>query len=202
MRLSVALALVCFCASAQIIDFESGGLHYKTLTKGGVTVMFAGLPKHVHDYSILQVIISNGSPVTWVVKPEDFSYQMEDGTVLPVSPALSVVTTLLSKGSRSDVIKLVTSYEAGVYGNIQMHTTNGYESRRQSALAETTVRIKAAAAASAIVLVKARLQPGESTDGAVFFAGNGKPLGPGTLIARLAGEEYRFPSDGEPAVVK
>jgi len=198
----VALALVCFCASAQIIDFESGGLHYKTLTKGGVTVMFAGLPKHVHDYSILQVIISNGSPVTWVVKPEDFSYQMEDGTVLPVSPALSVVTTLLSKGSRSDVIKLVTSYEAGVYGNIQMHTTNGYESRRQSALAETTVRIKAAAAASAIVLVKARLQPGESTDGAVFFAGNGKPLGPGTLIARLAGEEYRFPSDGEPAVVK
>ncbi len=196
------LALMCFCASAQIIEFESGGLHYKTLTKGGVTVMFAGLPKHVHDYSILQVVISNGSPVTWVVRPEDFSYLTQDGTVLQVAPPLSVVTTLLSKGSRSDVIKLVTSYEAGVYGNIQMHTTNGYESRRQSALAETTVKIKAAAAASAIVLVKARLQPGESTDGAVFFAGTGKPLGPGTLIARLAGEEYRFPSDGEPVATK
>lgn len=197
------LALMSYlCASAQIIDFESGGLHYKTLTKGGVTVMFAGLPKHVHEYSILQVAISNGSPVAWVVKPEDFSYQTQDGPVLPAVPALSVVTSLLDKGSRHDVVKLVTTYEAGVYGNIKMHTTNGYESRRQSALAETTVKIKAAAAASAIVLVQARLQPGESTDGALFFAGNGKPLGPGTLIVHVAGEVYRFPSDGEPAPVK
>ena len=203
MRLSVPLALMSYlCASAQIIDFESGGLHYKTLTKGGVTVMFAGLPKHVHEYSILQVAISNGSPVAWVVKPEDFSYQTQDGPVLPAVPALSVVTSLLDKGSRHDVVKLVTTYEAGVYGNIKMHTTNGYESRRQSALAETTVKIKAAAAASAIVLVQARLQPGESTDGALFFAGNGKPLGPGTLIVHVAGEVYRFPSDGEPAPVK
>lgn len=197
------LALMSYlCASAQIIDFESGGLHYKTLTKGGVTVMFAGLPKHVHEYSILQVAISNGSPVAWVVKPEDFSYQTQDGPALPAVPALSVVTSLLDKGSRHDVVKLVTTYEAGVYGNIKMHTTNGYESRRQSALAETTVKIKAAAAASAIVLVQARLQPGESTDGALFFAGNGKPLGPGTLIVHVAGEVYRFPSDGEPAPVK
>lgn len=197
------LALMSYlCASAQIIDFESGGLHYKTLTKGGVTVMFAGLPKHVHEYSILQVAISNGSPVAWVVKPEDFSYQTQDGPVLPAVPALSVVTSLLDKGSRHDVVKLVTTYEAGVYGNIKMHTTNGYESRRQSALAETTVKIKAAAAASAIVLVQARLQPGESTDGALFFAGNGKPLGPGTLIVHVAGEVYQFPSDGEPAPVK
>ena len=203
MRLSVPLALMSYlCASAQIIDFESGGLHYKTLTKGGVTVMFAGLPKHVHEYSILQVAISNGSPVAWVVKPEDFSYQTQDGPALPAVPALSVVTSLLDKGSRHDVVKLVTTYEAGVYGNIKMHTTNGYESRRQSALAETTVKIKAAAAASAIVLVQARLQPGESTDGALFFAGNGKPLGPGTLIVHVAGEVYRFPSDGEPAPVK
>ena len=203
MRLSVPLALMSYlCASAQIIDFESGGLHYKTLTKGGVTVMFAGLPKHVHEYSILQVAISNGSPVAWVVKPEDFSYQTQDGPVLPAVPALSVVTSLLDKGSRHDVVKLVTTYEAGVYGNIKMHTTNGYESRRQSALAETTVKIKAAAAASAIVLVQARLQPGESTDGALFFAGNGKPLGPGTLIVHVAGEVYQFPSDGEPAPVK
>ena len=197
------MALMSYlCASAQIIDFESGGLHYKTLTKGGVTVMFAGLPKHVHEYSILQVAISNGSPVAWVVKPEDFSYQSQDGPVLPAVPALSVVTSLLDKGSRHDVVKLVTTYEAGVYGNIKMHTTNGYESRRQSALAETTVKIKAAAAASAIVLVQARLQPGESTDGALFFAGNGKPLGPGTLIVHVAGEVYQFPSDGEPAPVK
>src|SRR5271165_7198433 len=194
MRLSVALALVCFCATAQIIDFESSGLHYKTLTKGGVTVMFAGLPKHVHEYSILQVAISNGSPVAWVVKPEDFSYQLKDGAVLPAIPAVSVVTALLNKGSHSDVVKLVTTYEAGVYGNIQMHTTNGYESRRQGAMS----KVSAAAAASALVLVKTRLQPGESTDGAVFFSGNGKPLGAGTLIVHTAGEVYEFPSDGEP----
>jgi len=203
MRLGLLATMVsCLCATAQIIDFESGGLHYKTLTKGGVTVMFAGLPKHVHDYSILQVAISNGSPVAWVVKPEDFSYQMQDGAVLPAVPALSVVTTLLGKASRHDVIKLVTTYESGVYGNIQMHTTNGYETRRQNALAETTVKIKAAAAASAIVLVQTRLQPGESTDGAVFFAGTGKPLGPGTLLVHVGGEVYQFPSDGEPTAIK
>jgi hypothetical protein len=203
MRLSPLVAMVsCFCATAQIIDFESSGLHYKTLTKGGVTVMFASLPKHVHEYSILQVAISNGSPVAWVVKPEDFTYRLEDGAVLTAVPALSVVTALLNKGSRGDVIKLVTTYEAGVYGNIQMHTTNGYDRRRQGALAETTVKIKAAAAASAIVLVQSRLQPGESTDGAVFFAGNGKALGPGTLIVHAAGEIYQFPSDGEPSTVK
>jgi hypothetical protein len=198
----LAVVLSCICVGAQIIEFESGGLHYKTLTKGGVTVMFAGLPSHVHEYAILQVAISNGSPVSWNVRPEDFSYQTQDGTVLPAVPALSVVNTLLGKASRHDVIKLVTTYEAGVYGNIKMHTTNGYESRRQSALAETAVKIKAAAAASAIVLVKSRLQPGESTDGAVFFPGTGRPLGPGTLIVHAAGEVYEFPSEGEPGPVK
>ena len=204
MRFGPLLATIgsCICATAQIIDFESSGLHYKTLTKGGVTVMFAGLPKHVHEYSILQVAISNGSPVAWVVKPEDFTYQLKDGTVLPAMSAVSVVTALLNKGSHSDVIKLVTTYEAGVYGNIQMHTTNGYESRRQGAMAQTAAKIRAAAAASALVLVQARLQPGESTDGAVFFAGTGKPLGPGTLIVHTAGEVYEFPSDGEPATIK
>jgi hypothetical protein len=83
-----------------------------------------------------------------------------------------------------------------------MHTTNGYETRRQSALADTAVKIEAAAAASAILLVKSRLQPGESTDGAIFFTGNGKPLAAGTLIVHAAGETYQFPSEGEPGPVK
>ena len=50
---------------AQIIEFESGGLKYKTLTHNGVTIMFASLPTHVREYAILQVAISNGSPVSW-----------------------------------------------------------------------------------------------------------------------------------------
>ncbi|HYK16754.1 MAG TPA: hypothetical protein VEV37_01980, partial [Bryobacteraceae bacterium] len=81
MRLLALLPLfVCTGAQAQIIDFESNGLHYKTLTKGGMTVMFAYLPSHLKEYSILQVSISNGSPISWVVKPEDFTYKLQDGS--------------------------------------------------------------------------------------------------------------------------
>ena len=101
----------------------------------------------------MQVSISNGSPISWAVKPEDFSYRQQDGAVWQASPALSVVYTLLAKGGRHDVIKLVTTYERGVYGNEHMQTTNGYESRRQSALAEgMSARLKAGAAASALAL--------------------------------------------------
>src|SRR5579862_1742116 len=121
---------------AQIIPFESNGLLYKTLTKGGVTVMFAYLPAHLKEYSIMQTSISNGSPISWVVKPEDFSYREQDGMVWQAAPALTVVNNMLAKAGRHDVIKLVTTYERGIYGNEHMQTTNGYESRRQAALAE------------------------------------------------------------------
>src|SRR5581483_12171768 len=83
--------LVCLAASllhAQVIEFESNGLRYKTLTKSGLTIMFAYLPAHLKEYSIVQVSISNGSPVSWVVKPEDFSYRRQDGTTSQASPAL------------------------------------------------------------------------------------------------------------------
>jgi hypothetical protein len=185
--------------SAQIIPFESNGLMYKTLTKGGVTVMFAYLPAHLKEYSIMQVSIANGSPISWAVKPEDFSYRQQDGSVWQASPALSVVYSLLAKAGRRDVIKLVTTYERGVYGNEHMQTTNGYEVRRQSALAEgMSARLKAGAAASALALVPTKLASGESTDGAVFFPSNGKVLGPGTLTVHTGGEIFEFPSDGEP----
>ena len=197
MQLRPLLAfLACFSLHAQIIDFESGGLHYKTLTKGGLTVMFANLPAHIREYSIVQVAISNGSPVAWVVKPEDFSYRRQDGTVEQASAALTVVTSLIAKASRHDVIKLVSTYEAGVYGNAHLKTNNGYEVRRQNALAETG-RLKAAAAASAIALVSTKLISGDSTDGAVFFQSNGKLMGPGTLVVHTGGEVFEFPSDGE-----
>jgi len=191
----------CFSLQAQIIDFESGGLHYKTLTKGGLTVMFANLPAHIREYSIVQVAISNGSPIAWTVKPEDFSYRRQDGTVDQASPALTVVNSLIAKASRHDVIKLVSTYEAGVYGNAHLKTNNGYEVRRQNALAETG-RLKAAAAASAIALVSTKLNSGDSTDGAVFFPSSGKPIGPGTLVVHTGGETFEFPSDGEPIPVK
>lgn len=193
----IALAVVVLAhaqAGAQVIEFESAGLRYKTLTRHGVTVMFAPLPAHVREYSILQVAVSNGSPVTWTVKPEDFFFQRDDGTLLRAAPATLVVNSLVNKASRHDVIKLVSTYEAGVYGNNRLQSTNGYEARRQNALAEVaSAKLKAAAAASAIAFVATKLSAGQSTDGAVFFANPAKTLGPGHLVVHTAGDTFDFP---------
>lgn len=187
--------LVCFCAQSQVIEFESNGLRYKTLTRGGITVMYATLPVHIRDYSILQIAVSNGSPISWTVKPEDFRFRRDDGTVLQASPALDVVNGFVRHSSRQDVIKLVSTYEAGLYGNTHMKSTNGYEERRRDALAEvSSARLKAGAAASAIVLASIKLASGESTDGAVFFPGAPKGLGPGHLLVHLGGENFDFES--------
>jgi len=192
----VYVSLLCaFSASAQVIEFESGGLHYQTLTRNGVTVMWAKLPLHLREYNVIQVAVSNGSPVSWSIKPEDFSFQRQDGTVIPATPARAVVNDFMSRGGRSDVIKLVTAYEAGLYGMTRFRSTNGYEVRRQAALAEvSSTRLKSAAAASAIVLVQTKLASGQSTDGAVFFVNSGKSLGPGKLLVRAAGELFAFDS--------
>lgn len=192
------LLLICASVQAQVIDFESNGLHYKTLTKNGVTIMFAPLQSHVREYSILQVAVSNGSPIAWTIRPEDFRYVKQDGGATQATPALTVVNSLIQKASRHDVIKLVSTYEAGIYGNTKLQSTNGYEVRRQNALAEVgSARLKAAAAASAIALVLTRLSPGQSTDGAVFFLNNGKVLGPGKLMVHAAGEEFEFPNESD-----
>jgi hypothetical protein len=183
---------------AQVIEFESGGLKYKALTRGGVTIMFASLPTHIHEWSILQVAVTNGSPVSWAIKPEDFKYDRADGSALPALAPRTVVDTMIAKASRSDVIKLVSAYEEGLYGNTQLHSTNGYEARRQSALAEVgSTKLKAAAAASAIVLVTTKLMPGQSTDGALFYANQGKSLGPGRLTVNAAGETFEFTLEPE-----
>jgi hypothetical protein len=204
MKCGALVSLVALTSiSAQIIDFESNGLHYRTLTKGGVTVMFAYLPAHLKQYSIMQVSISNGSPIPWMVKAEDFTYRRQDGTESRAAAALAVVMSLLQSGSRHDVVKLVTTYEAGLYGNIRMNSTNGYESRRQSALAEgVSARLKAGAAASAIALVPTKLASGESTDGAVFLPNGGRSFGPGTLLVHTGGEMFEFTTDGEPVTGK
>jgi hypothetical protein len=179
---------------AQIIEFESQGLKYKTMTRNGVTVMFASLPMLVHDYAVLQVSVSNGAPISWAVRPLDFTFTKADGQAVQAQPARTVVDTLIAKAGRSDVIKLISAYENALYGNAQLHSTNGYETRRQNAMGEMgSSKLKAAAAASAIVLVTTKLMPGQSTDGAVFFPNQGKPLGPGKLTVNVAGEVFEFP---------
>ena len=164
------------------------------MTLNGVTIMFSVLPKHIRDYAILQMAVSNGAPVSWTVKPEDCSFEKSDGEKVQALPARTVVSTLIEKATRGDVIKLVAAYEASLYNNTQIHSTNGYESRRQDAFAEFgSTKLKAAAAASAIALVTTKLAPGQSTDGAVFYPNHGKPLGTGRLIVNAAGETFVFP---------
>src|SRR5437764_3043754 len=111
-----ALGLLSFAgrSHAQVIEFESNGLKYQTLTRSGVTVMFAIMPQHLRDYAILQVAVSNGSKAAYVIRPEDFTFVRPDGVVLRASPARIVVGMLEQKGSAGDVIKLVTSYENSI----------------------------------------------------------------------------------------
>ncbi len=189
-----AAALAVFTASAQLIEFESGGLRYQALTKEGLTIMVAPLPTHVRQYTVLQVAIQNGGKSPFIIRPEDFLYTPDIGGEVSAVPVRTVVNSLIDRASKGDVIKLITAYESGIYGNSQYKSTNGYEQRRQSALAEfTSTRIKAAAAASAIALVQTKLAPGQSTDGAVFYTMTGKPFSTGVLRVRVAGSLFEFP---------
>jgi len=187
-------ALPLCLAAAQVIEFESGGLKYRTLTRNGVTVMFARMPSGVRGYAVLQTAVSNGSSRTWKFRPEDFTFRAAGGGELQALPARAVVADFIERGNRDDVVKLVSTYEAGLYGITRPGAVNGYEQRRQAALAEVhSTRLKAAAAASAIAFVETVLRPGESTDGAIFFPAAGKPLGPGHLVVRAAGATFEFP---------
>ncbi len=193
----LALTLTgCTLALPQVIDFDSGGLHYKTLTKGGVTIMFASLPSHVRTYAVLQVAVSNGSSISWTIKPEDFQFHRQDGQVIQAAEAGDVVDSLMTKAGRHDVINMVSAYENGIYGNTRLRSNNGYEARRRNYLAEvSSAKLKAAAAASAIAFVAIKLSPGDSTDGAVFFPSNGKSLGAGKLVITAAGETFDFDTE-------
>jgi hypothetical protein len=177
------------------MEFQSHGLDYEALTRNGITVMFATLPPHIKDFNIVQITVTNGSLVSWTVKPGDFSFVRQSGVTLQPVSADEVVGSLLQKASRTDVIKLQLLYEDSIYGLSNFRSTNGYEQRREAAMAQFVNRsFKAAAAASAITLVPAKLKPGESTDGAVFFENKTKEksIGPGRLIARTCGETFAF----------
>jgi hypothetical protein len=177
------------------LDFQSRGLDYEALTREGVTVMFATLPPHIKDFNIIQITVTNGSPVSWTVRPEDFMFIRPDGAVLPTVSADFVVESLLEKASRNDVIKLQMLYEDTIYALSNFRSTNGYEMRREAAMAQFVNRgFKAAAAASAITFVATKLRSGESTDGAIFFTNRTKEkgLGAGRLVVRTCGQIFLF----------
>ncbi len=178
---------------AQVIEFESGGLKYQTLTKNGVTIMYAHLAATVRDYVTLQVAVSNGTPQPVIIRPEDFTWHPESGPSITPIAARIVVRELLSKARRDDVVGLVGAYESGLYGLQQLRSSSGYESRRRAALAEVeSAKLKAAAAASAIAFVQTKLVPGETTDGALFFNTAAKPLPPGILKVICGNQLFEF----------
>jgi len=197
--LVLASGAFAISSQAQVIEFESNGLMYQTLTRGEVTIMYATLPTHIKSYAILQVAISNGSPISWTLKPEDFSFERSsDGERLAGSPAREVVERLMKSGGRNDVIHLVQTYEISIYGLARYNSTNGYEQRRQAAFGSvSSTKLKAAAAASAIAFTTTKLGPGKSTDGAIFFEHSGKGLGSGRLVVKAGGEVFRFDPQDE-----
>jgi hypothetical protein len=188
--------------SAQVIEFESGGLRYQTLTKNGVTIMYAHLPAVVREYATIQVAVSNGTKQPVIIRPEDFTWTPDGGPAAqtPVAPRI-VVRELLSKARRDDVVGLVGAYETSLYGLAQLRTSTGYESRRRAALAEVeSAKLKAAAAASAIAFVQTKLVPGETTDGALFFNTAGKPLPPGLLRVLCGNQLFEFTASLPPTL--
>jgi hypothetical protein len=192
LALSVAAVL-----SAQVIEYEANGLKYQTLSRKGLTIIVTHMPNHVAGFGLIQVSISNGSDFYWTVQPEDFVYVKQEVPMTAIS-AGQVVDVLLDKGSHSDVVKLVTSYENSLYGIPHMRSTNGYEQRRQSAMSMgINAKLKAAATASAIALAQTRLAPGQSTDGSIFIPLNRelKTLSGGHLVFRAQGETFEFNAD-------
>jgi len=180
--------------------FESHGLDYEAITRDGVTVMFAQLPSRLKEFNIIQVTLTNGSLVSWTVRPSDFTFVRQDGTILSSVSADYVVEELLQKADRDDVIKLELLYENSISGLANFRSTNGYEKRREAAMAQFVNRgFKAAAAASAMAFVATKLKPGDSTDGAIFFETHTKEkgLGAGRLVAHTCGETFIFISVAE-----
>jgi len=190
---TVLLAWVAVPVLAQVVEFESGGLQYQTLTLNGLTVMFSHLPDRIRQYGILQVAVSNGSAVSWTIRPDDFRLELQSGRVIRAVPALRVINELVEYATGDDVISLVTAYEASILGARRIQASRGFEQRRQTyILAGSPRRIMAAAAASAIAFVETTLQPGESTDGAVFYPVSPDLAGESTLKVSTDGNEFVF----------
>jgi hypothetical protein len=197
MVILASVALLTATAFAQVIEYEANGAKYQTLTHRGLTVIITHLPVQVAGYGLIQVSIANGSAIHWTVKPEDFQY-VRGATVIDGLGADAVVNVMLSHASSGDVVKLITSYEKSLYAIPNMRSNNGYEQRRQGAMAYGSApKLRAAAAASAITLAQIRLAPGESTDGAVFMRlpKDPKSLTGGHVVLHSEGETFEFNTD-------
>lgn len=183
--------------TAQVIEYESNGMKYQTLSHEGLTVIVTRMPDHVAGFGLFQVSVSNGSDRYWEVDPVEFAYARPDVS-LGAMPADKVVNALLDKGSHTDVIKLVTSYENTLYGIPHAKSTNGYEQRREGMMTYgINPKLKAAATASAIVLAKVRLAPGQSTDGSIFIplTHEVKSLTGGHLVFKAYDQTFEFNPD-------
>lgn len=179
-------------ALAQVIEVQSNGVNYQTLTKSGISVMFNHLPGNLHQYAIVQVAVSNGSQGPYIIRPEDFTFERADGQKIRAVSARTVIEMLRQKANGNDAIKLVTAYENSIYGSPQAPALKGYESRRQAAIASGGNKITTSLIASVLTLVQTKLAVGDTTDGAVFFPTEGKPLGAGRLVVRTNTDTFEF----------
>ncbi len=177
---------------AQVIAYESNGQKYQTLTKSGLTIIYTHMPHPVSEFAVIQVAVSNGSNAPYALRPEDFYYVRADSSSVHAANAQSVVAALMQKANGGDVVKLMTTYETLVYGNSHFKSTNGYESRREAALAFGQTKMKAATAAAILAFAAIKLAPHESTDGAVFFSNGGKQLEHGHLIVHTNTDVFEF----------
>ena len=193
-----SLSLITIAALAQVIEYEADGMKYQTLSHKGLTVIVTHLPVQVAGYGLIQVSIANGSRIHWTVRPEEFEYVRRSDTI-PALNADVVVSLMLQHASGGDLIKLTTAYEKSLYAIPNMRSNNGYEQRRQGAMAfGSSLKLRAAAAASAIALAQVRLAPGESTDGAIFLRlpkDPPKALAGGRLELHSEGETFEFNPD-------
>jgi hypothetical protein len=191
---AVGLGAACLAwsASAQVIEVQSNGITYQTLTRSGITVMFNHLPGNLHQYAIVQVAVSNGSQGPYLIRPEDFTFERADGAKIRAVPARVVIDMLRQKANGSDAIKLVTTYENAIYGSPHPQALKGWESRREAAIASTGNKVTTSLIASALALVQTKLAVGDTTDGAIFFPTDGKPLGAGRMVVRTNTDVFEF----------
>lgn len=188
-----AIAWTCaILLCGQTLDFESGGLKYQALTKGGVTVMVAPLPTRVLGYSIIQVAVSNGSAEPTVVQPDKFQFLHPPAATIKALSAKAVVNDVMKRAGHDDVGRLISVYESALYGNSQLQLKFGYEARRKDAMAFGNTRKSAGAAAAAVVLGSRELLPGATVDGAVFLPTSNRPLGAGKLVFDTEDQHFEF----------
>ena len=147
--LALTVCLLTFAPlHAQVIEFRSNGLNYQALTKRGMTVMYARMPITTGRYFVLQVALSNGSADIWEVLARDFFFETTDGHTVRAASEQAVVDDFFRNAGRTEMLELQTVYEKALYNNEHIRSNNGYEQRRQSALAFGPKGLKAAAAAS------------------------------------------------------